>query len=728
MSNNIENIKKYIKSLKNYIFVSHTNVSNNKYIIIINDIKLNNNIKIFTDFNSYCYLEDNIKHSYITNFNINIILTKINLNNIILNFNKYLINHIINSEITLNFNTYNITLENHNFNDKYSINVNLYFKQFYNVEKNNDSIKIIINEIKKINSNHDYKHYIIIKDYNKPLNLTVRLVFNKNENMYDILQQIYADNKYDYIEFNLLLNTNYPYSNPDIEYLKPTISSELLLGILNINIFKSSNWNYIITLEDIILGIANNFNEFGYKYINTCSEFNNKEIAFDKLEYNIINLISIINIENSTLINFDIKIDNKQNNKSYSTGIGYNNTHIIKLNNANDKNLIKKNKIYHLINNILNIIGDDYIYFNDTIKKSIVHYIYEYNIFEVVNNIDNFNSLLLLLKIFIMNDSTFFNKDIYDKLYFFLFNLKEEIQIIIKCDIDNNIINKVIVNIEIILNYISDQCKVIHIEKQHSLKVINYLDEMKKIQLLTFEINNSHRFFNKKSEPINKKTIKRIMSELISLKTTLPLNLDSTVWLRYCEQNINILTFIISGPKNTPYENGLFEFHVYIPFNYPLEPPHILLHNTGNGSVRFNPNLYNCGKVCLSLLNTWTGDDNEKWNENSTLLQVIISIQSFILIEKPFFNEPGFLNLLGTNKGELDSKKYNDELYNNTIKFAINEIIKNPSDEVVKIHFEYKKKDILNTLNKWLLTCGDEYKSNIFNSINEFKNLMHLNS
>ena len=109
------------------------------------------------------------------------------------------------------------------------------------------------------------------------------------------------------------------------------------------------------------------------------------------------------------------------------------------------------------------------------------------------------------------------------------------------------------------------------------------------------------------------------------------------------------------------------------------------------------------------------------------MLQVIISIQSFILIEKPFFNEPGFLNLLGTNKGELDSKKYNDELYNNTIKFAINEIIKNPSDEVVKIHFEYKKKDILNTLNNWLLTCNDEYKSNIFNSINEFKSLMHLN-
>jgi len=51
---------------------------------------------------------------------------------------------------------------------------------------------------------------------------------------------------------------------------------------------------------------------------------------------------------------------------------------------------------------------------------------------------------------------------------------------------------------------------------------------------------------------------------------------------------------------------------------------------TGKGTVRFNPNLYNCGKVCLSLLGTWRGGPNEKWNEKtSTLLQVIIFISFF---------------------------------------------------------------------------------------------------
>lgn len=39
--------------------------------------------------------------------------------------------------------------------------------------------------------------------------------------------------------------------------------------------------------------------------------------------------------------------------------------------------------------------------------------------------------------------------------------------------------------------------------------------------------------------------------------------------------------------------------------------------------VRFNPNLYNDGKVCLSVLNTWHGRPEERWNpETSSLLQV----------------------------------------------------------------------------------------------------------
>ena len=49
---------------------------------------------------------------------------------------------------------------------------------------------------------------------------------------------------------------------------------------------------------------------------------------------------------------------------------------------------------------------------------------------------------------------------------------------------------------------------------------------------------------------------------------------------------------------------------------------------TGNGAVRFNPNLYQDGKVCLSLLGTWEGAQGEQWNaDTSTILQVVFIIE-----------------------------------------------------------------------------------------------------
>ena len=64
---------------------------------------------------------------------------------------------------------------------------------------------------------------------------------------------------------------------------------------------------------------------------------------------------------------------------------------------------------------------------------------------------------------------------------------------------------------------------------------------------------------------------------------------------------------------------------------------------TGSGQVRFNPNLYENGKVCLSLLGTWRGNSTENWNpEVSTILQVMLSILAIIMSNEVYFNEPGF--------------------------------------------------------------------------------------
>jgi ubiquitin-protein ligase len=75
------------------------------------------------------------------------------------------------------------------------------------------------------------------------------------------------------------------------------------------------------------------------------------------------------------------------------------------------------------------------------------------------------------------------------------------------------------------------------------------------------------------------------------------------------------------GSKNTPYAHGAYVFDVYFGEDYPQHPPKVQLATTGSGRVRFNPNLYACGKVCLSLLGTWRGAAGENWDPQiSTLL------------------------------------------------------------------------------------------------------------
>merc|ERR1719502_817060 len=111
---------------------------------------------------------------------------------------------------------------------------------------------------------------------------------------------------------------------------------------------------------------------------------------------------------------------------------------------------------------------------------------------------------------------------------------------------------------------------------------------------------------------------KKIMAELSSLHASLPVHWASSIFVKSTEQ-CNLLKALIIGPPETPYENGCFEFDIFLPNSYPEESPKVLLVTTGGGRVRFNPNLYADGKVCLSLLGTWRGPG---WDaKTSTLLQ-----------------------------------------------------------------------------------------------------------
>ncbi|PHU20264.1 hypothetical protein BC332_11415 [Capsicum chinense] len=133
------------------------------------------------------------------------------------------------------------------------------------------------------------------------------------------------------------------------------------------------------------------------------------------------------------------------------------------------------------------------------------------------------------------------------------------------------------------------------------------------------------------------------------------------IYVRVCEAKKDPLRDVIIEPQGTPYHDGLFVFDVLFPQNYPNVPTMVYYYS---GSLRLNPNLYNYEKVCLGLLNTWSGKGNEKWLPKTlTMLQVLVSIQALILNANPFFDEPEYETSYAGYEGERRSHACHEDAF-----------------------------------------------------------------
>jgi ubiquitin-protein ligase len=92
----------------------------------------------------------------------------------------------------------------------------------------------------------------------------------------------------------------------------------------------------------------------------------------------------------------------------------------------------------------------------------------------------------------------------------------------------------------------------------------------------------------------------------------------SSIFVKCDEKRMDVIKALIIGPEDTPYANGCFEFDILLPPSYPDTPPMVTFITTGGGVVRFNPNLYESGIVCLSLLGTWHGPGWKRTNPLSS--------------------------------------------------------------------------------------------------------------
>ena len=198
---------------------------------------------------------------------------------------------------------------------------------------------------------------------------------------------------------------------------------------------------------------------------------------------------------------------------------------------------------------------------------------------------------------------------------------------------------------------------------------------------------------------MEKNALKRILNK--DVKEISKQNLNSLgIYIQFNEDNFLNAKAMIVGPKDSLYEGGFLFFNIHFPKNYPFSPPDITY--VSRNRIRIHPNLYvgngtnGFGKVCLSILGTWSGP---KWTSIMDITTVLLTIQS-LLDNNPLHHEPG----------QENNKTMMNNLYNEVIKYesiqtlTIKNLVDTPEgfniflDDMKKELTKYNK-DIQNFLN-----------------------------
>ena len=343
------------------------------------------------------------------------------------------------------------------------------------------------------------------------------------------------------------------------------------------------------------------------------------------------------------------------------------------------------------------------------------------NIMEISKHKKVYDIVFDILKLLSKNKNSNIIKLIYTKsksdLYFHLSKLNQIVTVYKSFNKEDNTYD----SITNLFENISEQAKKLQInDSKSNMKLVlkdisknnedlnkKYYESLKEFSFKPFPISKYSKYSYLKSvssaKLTNRKLLKSINKEYIILMDPI-INLDSSIFFTFDDECMVCMQALITGPKDTPYDSGCFVFDILIPNDYPNNPPKVLFKN--NGGMRFNPNLYNCGKVCLSLLGTWYSGRDEGWIPNlSTIKQVGISIQSLILVENPFFNEPSYEKSMNTAKGDRNNDRYNMDIKLYNMRHTIYETFKNPPEpfkDIILKHFELKNDYILKKCKEWV--------------------------
>ena len=209
---------------------------------------------------------------------------------------------------------------------------------------------------------------------------------------------------------------------------------------------------------------------------------------------------------------------------------------------------------------------------------------------------------------------------------------------------------------------------------------------------------------------ITKDTINRLLKDIKQIYKN-PLTENGIYYIHDDTDMLKGYALII-GPSDTPYFGGNYFFEFVYPNDYPHSPPKVTYCTNGN-NIRFNPNLYVCGKVCISLLNTWRG---EQWTSCQTISTVLLTLCT-LLCKDPLLNEPG------VSKGHYDMNNYDEIIQFANLDIAVCDII-TKKDGVFLPFFDYFYPFVKENFNKNfdnLLEFAEKKKTQFNSETKSFK-------
>jgi len=184
---------------------------------------------------------------------------------------------------------------------------------------------------------------------------------------------------------------------------------------------------------------------------------------------------------------------------------------------------------------------------------------------------------------------------------------------------------------------------------------------------------------------ISKETIKRLLKDIKDIIKN-PLT-ENGIYYSHDDEDILKGYALIIGPSDTPYYGGNFFFEFTFPKDYPHSPPEVKYCTNGE-KIRFNPNLYTSGKVCISLLNTWRG---EQWTSCQSISTILLTLCT-LLCQNPLLNEPGITKI------HRDFNNYNKIIEYKNIDIAILKIVNKETsffNEKFNIFYSYVLENFL---------------------------------